>query len=460
MAAKLQPVKAIKCTYNDCAMSFDTVLEMKRHKKYAKEHDYCPKCDEDFDSWDELTLHKAFRPDNHGKACRLCGEEFRSESGMVRHVKMSHKMDQKVPCIGCGAQFYRASLLVEHLEFGHCDEIPPQVFHGCIVHKFLVHRLLQNVNGERDRFYHKISKHDKAYEEEQEQEEGGISLELGPMDDDEACHNIEYEAIQPEVLESAINPPKVLEKQWPDLPSRKKDEADAAGKLASALNGVSLHGKATSVTISQNFKAKHGGPANAWKEGENAGKVSKVLFPNAKPTPRDDFVERESSSEVNIFKTRFWDPTSAAFKADRFYEPASGQYYCPHVCEQTFTTPADLTGHILSEHRITIMRCPRCLKVYKTATALIGHCESGSGRCRINECEDYAEFLDRLSGGFLYATEETRPDHLFNPEVMVPNEHGRLEPYSPPTVEYIRYEATKPTDWTEQPKKLRVGQHV
>jgi len=88
MPPKLDPVRAVPCTYKDCSMSFDSIAEMKRHKKYSKEHDYCKKCDEDFESWDEYNLHKAFRPDNHGMACRVCGDEFKTMSGMKRHVAM------------------------------------------------------------------------------------------------------------------------------------------------------------------------------------------------------------------------------------------------------------------------------------------------------------------------------------------------------------------------------------
>lgn len=68
-------------------MSFDTVKAMKRHKKDSGEHDYCEKCDEDFETDADLSMHKAFRPDMHAFACRICGEEYKTASGMKRHVQ-------------------------------------------------------------------------------------------------------------------------------------------------------------------------------------------------------------------------------------------------------------------------------------------------------------------------------------------------------------------------------------
>jgi hypothetical protein len=86
MPAPLEPIRAVKCTYKDCFQSFDTEKAMRSHKKHSEEHDYCPKCDEDFESYDDLAQHKIFRPDMHKKACRICGEEFNCVSGLTRHI--------------------------------------------------------------------------------------------------------------------------------------------------------------------------------------------------------------------------------------------------------------------------------------------------------------------------------------------------------------------------------------
>ena len=61
---------------------------MKKHKKQAEEHDYCGRCDMDFESFDDYTRHKVYVPDVHGKACSACGEEFKSKSGLQRHFEL------------------------------------------------------------------------------------------------------------------------------------------------------------------------------------------------------------------------------------------------------------------------------------------------------------------------------------------------------------------------------------
>jgi uncharacterized C2H2 Zn-finger protein len=88
MPALLTPIKAVKCTYPTCAASFDTEKAMKKHKKQAEEHDYCGRCDMDFESYDDYTRHKIYVPDVHGKACSACGEEFKSRSGLQRHFEL------------------------------------------------------------------------------------------------------------------------------------------------------------------------------------------------------------------------------------------------------------------------------------------------------------------------------------------------------------------------------------
>jgi hypothetical protein len=87
ISADAVPTMAIKCTYDGCDQHFATEKGMQRHKTHDDDHDYCPKCDEDFHSVDEYVLHKIFRPDMHNKACRVCGEEFKSNAGLRGHIE-------------------------------------------------------------------------------------------------------------------------------------------------------------------------------------------------------------------------------------------------------------------------------------------------------------------------------------------------------------------------------------
>jgi hypothetical protein len=115
MAAQLTPLKAFKCTYDDCFHSFDTEREMNAHLKDKKLHPYyCGKdpgyqriqrgfvkCDFHGKTWDELVAHKVEtmlpwivgerRFDKPKKlnhiVCEFCGEDFESLSGREIHRK-------------------------------------------------------------------------------------------------------------------------------------------------------------------------------------------------------------------------------------------------------------------------------------------------------------------------------------------------------------------------------------
>lgn len=89
MPATLEPLRHVKCTFENCYESFDNKEAMKSHKKHSDEHDYCHKCDKDFDSYEAHAYHKIIKPDKHNKACRVCGDEFKSLSGLRRHIELA-----------------------------------------------------------------------------------------------------------------------------------------------------------------------------------------------------------------------------------------------------------------------------------------------------------------------------------------------------------------------------------
>ncbi|KAF3046966.1 hypothetical protein E8E12_009613 [Didymella heteroderae] len=479
MPAFTEPTR-LKCTYKDCDLHFETEKAMRRHKKHDDDHDYCDKCDEDFDTYDDLAHHKILRPDMHNKACRVCGQEFKSESGLKRHIelvktyklqheglssqKQSHKVDQKLTCIGCKKSFYRACLFIEHLEFGYCDVISASQFQGHIVHKRLVTALLKD-NDAYKHFQAKQAKFEAAHGDFEE--EGGICLG-NPLDRDEEVE-VSFAALQPdEVHETPVHTP------YPPLPSQARASSYHVDEVASTIGALSVNdddgtstvvgarsSAAPSVYGSSTYAAS---TSTARKEkiwvDRNGKSASSALFPNAKPTPapeefsiaaHDEQMEREHG--INIMKTRFWDPLSIDWNPERFYDSVIDKYNCPFVCELTFATPADLNKHINSDHRLARMKCPSCLKYFKSATALMAHCESRGSKCQINKADDFNIFLDRISGGFLGVDERTRPDHLNNPTVMLMNaDTGRLEKYKPPVATYLQYMVTKPPDWKEPTK--------
>ncbi|KAH9866169.1 hypothetical protein J1614_008734 [Plenodomus biglobosus] len=471
MPAALEPIRKFKCTYKSCNMSFNDEKTMKRHKRHFEEHDYCHLCDEDFDTVEDYIEHKITRPVEHKKACRVCGDEFKSDSGLKRHIELSHKLDQKLTCIGCHKSFYRACLFIEHLEFGHCDAISANQFQGHIVHKHLISEFLKD-GPAYSRFKQKTSKYDAAVDYE---EEGGIELEEHPLDVDEAIEDVEFEALKPDT------PPETAKSRafavpYPPLPSQVNN---AWSEVASSIGAMSINGESAAPTIvgsrntdtfaTVNRMSSRARPSiqgsivtskpcqpKAWvnRTGKN---MANMLFPNAKPTPapsefsiaaHDEAMEEQQG--INIMRTRFWDPMSSDWNPEKFYDSVISKYCCPFVCEQTFESITELNQHILGDHRITRMKCPTCLKYFKSATALMAHCESRGAKCQINRAEDFNIFLDRISGGFLAVEEKIRPDHLNNTAVFITDpDSGRMEKYSAPVASYLQYTVTTPPDWKD-----------
>jgi transposase-like protein len=80
MPAAFEPAGKVKCTYKDCDLWFDTDKAMRGHKRYSDEHDYCHRCDEDFDSFEDYALHKITRPDVHNKVHRYTEQTLLSNA--------------------------------------------------------------------------------------------------------------------------------------------------------------------------------------------------------------------------------------------------------------------------------------------------------------------------------------------------------------------------------------------
>ncbi|KAF2269879.1 hypothetical protein CC78DRAFT_574752 [Lojkania enalia] len=456
MPVQLEPIRPVKCTFSNCSASFNTEMEMKSHKKHAKDHDYCRKCDEDFDSFEDWCMHKAFRPDNHGNSCRICGEDIKSESGLRRHIKLAgrHPLNQKTECVGCGDRFFRASQFIEHLEFGHCADIPADQFQGHIVHKALITKLLDD-SAAYSRFLQKVSHNCAAWDPE---EGGGINL----IDDNEAL-KVEVKAIQPELVRKSVKE-SASELLWPLLPSQAIKAGQKMNFGTSTFGKASLNSESATSTNIADILDPSVETQKTWK----TGRTSEALFPNAKPTPvRDDrSVQNHDNQQkeelgLNMLSTRFWDPTSIEWDPERFRHPAIDRYVCPFVCERMFDIAADLDKHITTEHKIKSMKCPQCFKVFPSCAALVAHCENPVKKgCKIHEADDYGKFLNVLTGGFLSVREKTRPDHLNNPTIIIKNsETGFPESYRPPTVRYLQYEASKPADWKEplEDNNYRIG---
>jgi len=203
----------------------------------------------------------------------------------------------------------------------------------------------------------------------------------------------------------------------------------------------------TATTHSRAPSASGSAWGSTWVQS-NASSATR-LFPNAKPTPApvnfkagiqardDEYRQRhglppinrldelesgagdtaniygrvgDGSDTANMFRTRFWDPKAPGFSADNWFNQLLQRYECPFPeCEFLCQEPMLLSNHLQSAtHAPRHLRCVSCLRIFKTRSALIQHCESATTRCRINRTEHYAKILDRFSGGFLNVKDEER----------------------------------------------------
>ncbi|KAF2278798.1 uncharacterized protein EI97DRAFT_431044 [Westerdykella ornata] len=461
MPAQLQPIRRVRCTYEDCPASFNTDKEMKAHKLSVPEHDYCQKCDKDFPDYDAYVHHKTLDPYKHNKACRVCGEEFRSVPGLKRHIELRHKVNQELPCLGCKATFFSPSQMIEHLEYGHCHVISAQEFQGYIVHKHLIAEILKG-GPAYERFVQKINLYRPTVDDDVE---GGVDLLDTPSDHAPVGIDQAWEVLQPTKIDNTtLNKLEACE-NYPPLPPSSiatRSEFDLSSRFGDmALDDDTRSVAASSTVVGRRTPIAHE-VSSVWANGSSA----KTLFPHAQPTPApsewsiQEYDQQKQMTEgINILSTRFWDPLSDDWEPENFLEPVTQKFLCPFPCECSFDIPSDLSNHIISDHRIIRMRCPSCLKLFQSCSALVGHCASSTTKCRIRKADNFGTFLDRLTGGFLGVEEEIRPDHKDQQYTFVVENPYTKQPekYQPTVATYLKYTSTKPAAFKEPESTIIIG---
>ncbi|KAI5304309.1 hypothetical protein KEM56_006641 [Ascosphaera pollenicola] len=96
-----------------------------------------------------------------------------------------------------------------------------------------------------------------------------------------------------------------------------------------------------------------------------------------------------------------WDPS-------KFWNSVVGQYVC--ACEKEFDSLEAFDDHVHSdEHMKGSFQCPGCLRLYKSVTALVAHCESASVRCAISRSDNFSKIMSDISAGVL-DTDGLNPD--------------------------------------------------
>lgn len=507
------------CNFPGCDRSFRKKKYLDQHKDTSDDHDYCRKCDLDFDSWEAMVAHKSKKH----RACKHCGREFHSEAGLQAHYKQvmhdwplillhranghqNHPIEQDIKCKGCKETFTRAAALMSHLENGECISISKSQFAAHLQHKHIINKLLADptaANHVKAKDFTEVAK----MKDTESSAAGGVAIEE-MMDDHDDLEGVKLEIDHPAMTpEKKARPPhdSLASKGFPALPPGTASERMLSTHSGST-GGVSLRspvesGMATPskgkvemdhnalaarfASLNARIEASRSGDqstgraeetfdeqimgaelaeieARITREQSNAGSAvsrsssqipsgpwsslhgtSKSLFPNAKSSPittawathleniRD---EEAHADRNNMLRLRFWHPEHQDYDPDRLYNPLIERYCCPFpFCGENFKQNIDLSRHITSIHRITDFRCPSCLRLFKSATALVAHCETASARCRISGTRKFGQVIDEFSGGFLEVKGKKRPDlNRFDDGF----ELG-----------YNKYDASTPVDW-------------
>ena len=106
--------------------------------------------------------------------------------------------------------------------------------------------------------------------------------------------------------------------------------------------------------------------------------AARELFPQAKPTPQpfkkytieshDQQMKHENG--INIMTTRFWDPLSGEWNAERFYNGVIQRYFCPFVCEYVLNLlPSENSSVLTLELGKTSKTRMRCVTTSSLVTA-------------------------------------------------------------------------------------------
>ncbi|KAI9758628.1 MAG: hypothetical protein M4579_002939 [Chaenotheca gracillima] len=369
--------QAFRCTFKGCPATFRTKSLVKKHKAANPEHDYCKTCDEDFANEQALVIHK-IQSEKH-IICPACAEEFKSHGGCKLHIEQMHGAKQHIACAGCGDIFARAGSLMAHIEQNACNKIRPAEFMARRARREVLGRFL----ADPEAFQEKLDRTAKSEAAQSAATEASTQLtEPSLMDDSDEAPILKEKTLQPQ------KQTKAGQSEWPDLQTVAYHKGDQDQDLLTGLRSL--------TTIE---------PTDTW-----GGGASSSLFPDAiRNMTFSQGVENLRGLAGNTFgilsHNEAWDPDSKKFRVSSFFREADKKYHCPHPqCSASFSNDKDFTTHLsATTHLPEKVQCPACLKLFRTTSALVQHCESPSTRCRIRYTDDFNIALDNLTGGMLEA---------------------------------------------------------
>ncbi|KAL1961114.1 hypothetical protein VTO42DRAFT_3059 [Malbranchea cinnamomea] len=422
----------VKCTFEDCNLTFPTVKAMQKHKMLAVEHEYCSRCDEDFPDENHYIYHK-LQSSRH-IACHVCGEEFKSEGGKDAHIKQFHRDDQEIACPGCGDIFTRAAALMSHIERDDCRVLGVEKYKANRVKKQVIKAALKQVLGASSSS-HLITGATCSGSGASDNEGGGVSLvDFLSETDQEKMQRTANDAI-----EEAIGKMRLQSKHEFDASPQDSKIQHGTEERPFTGEATRTHGNGEEKQDSQApsparpnelaSDSKNVDPYEDLMQFTEASRCPPVTTPvRTAARPNADLLfefspNQEPSSPGSVARNESrrnyvsdWgkvretvapreSPVATVtggllLDADRFYNSVLGMYVC--ACDQTFKTAIELERHIASGvHAAGVVRCPSCFRIFKTHTALVAHIESATTRCYIKESMNFGQLMDDISGGLI-----------------------------------------------------------
>ncbi|EME47889.1 hypothetical protein DOTSEDRAFT_69724 [Dothistroma septosporum NZE10] len=403
----------------------------------------------DFEDWDAFSVHKvdAMAPFVEGRqkptddnppphiTCEFCGEDFKSFGGRKRHRADMHPADQGVECPGCKQRFVRAHTMIRHIEHNQCPNIRPLEFYREISQKKIVRqfmhaprKLMDNLEANKapmQKYLGQIGpSHDDEDADPYDQDEGGVSL----LDQADEAQMGGYKPLVPatdliDLHHRGTLIPSANAECWPRLPGQGSLELQASMRSISISSKAQKHQQDTQAaeprvrrdsaikSCDNEFAKSKPTTTSAW-----TSKTSEKLFPYSKE-PKSDIkagdwsgvlAQKEARAVVDNttspWKSRWWDPTSADYNVEIFYNNMAGGYLCPfESCENDnlrFDSPSELHVHMAHAHIRQVFGCPSCHKRFYSPSSLVAHAES-TRKCYVRDSAKFRGFIDEITGGFL-----------------------------------------------------------
>ncbi|RAL04810.1 putative C2H2 finger domain protein [Aspergillus ibericus CBS 121593] len=349
----------VRCTFDNCGRHFDSMPAMRQHK--IIDHDYCSRCDMDFHDEECLLLHK-IRSDKH-IVCAVCGREFRSEGGRDAHIRQYHRPTQNLACTGCGQKFKQAGALVRHVEDDECDEIPMTRLLHEQSKRLLIREALRTGEGGGLVF---------PDPDGPDEVDGGVKLNASASLLDMDHGN---DKIMSPTSQQRNNPSSILSPSFAF-----KDRKGAAGK---------------SVTSEDPLPEIRRLSINPGVSNNNNGRAPSAVGSSRQRNSNSHGVSQVDAGHTIRTLDKTWEPMN-------FFDTFRGKFVCP--CEDEFLTSKDFEEHVIEKtNGKRSLQCPGCLRIFKTAAALVAHCESASTHCSVNTGLRFSQIINDVSGGLVKA---------------------------------------------------------